>query len=110
MAKERYYGLATKEQQELKGRATRGPVINTQELTEYSIYSAMAKIPNIDKLSVQVAASRIKELIMKAGFKGTISTSGGKLSDGVNTFALTKNKDSGIHIGAQSHDDTKRKR
>ena len=108
MAKARYYGVATAEQRELKTRATRSPKLNKQELTAYSIYSAMAQIPNIDRLSVQVAAQRIKSVIMASGFVGDITTSGGKLSDGVNTFSLTKSSEHGIHIGKQEHDDMKR--
>ena len=110
MGKGRYYGIATAEQRDLKTRATRAPKINQQELTSWTVYSAMAQIPNIDQLSVQIAASRIKDIIMRSGFQGTITASGGRLSDGVNTFALTKNKDAGIHIGEEKHDDTKRKR
>ncbi len=108
--KARYYGIATREQQDLKGRATRNPVINKQELTAYSVYSAMAQIPNADKLSAQMLAARVKEIIMASGFNGTITAAAGKVSDGVNTFALTKNKTHGFHIGEETHDDTKRKR
>ena len=110
MGKPRYYGLATAEQQDLRTRAFRSPVINKQELTAYSVYSAMAQIPNADNLSAQALASRVKEIIMAKGFEGTLTTKGGTISDGVNSFSLTRNKDKGYHIGSESHDDTKRKK
>ena len=108
--KANYYGLATKEQRDKREAAFGHPEINKQELTETSIYSAMAQIPNVDLLSAQVAANRIKDILMKQGFQGDITTAGAKLSDGVNTFALTKNKEYGIHIGSQTHDDLKRRK
>ena len=107
--KARYYGVVTKEQQELKGRATRSPVINKQELTAYSVYSAMAQIPNADKLSTSILVSRLKDIIKAQGFNGTLTASGGKISDGVNTFWLTKTKTGGFQIGNEKHEDIKRK-
>lgn len=109
--KARYYGVVTKEQAQKRKDASRNPVINPQELTEYSIYSAMTMIPNIDQLSAQVAANRIKDLLMKQGFTGKISVAGTTLKDNSgNSFTLTKNKESGIHIGPQEHDYTKKKK
>lgn len=108
--KAKYYGIVTKEQQQKRADATRNPVINKQELTEYSIYSAMAMIPNIDQLTSQAAANRIKELLMKEGFQGTITTGGSTLKDDSgNSFSLTKKKNGTLGIGAQNHDYTKKK-
>lgn len=108
--KARYYGLVTKEQEELRKRAFRSPVINKEELTQYSLYSAMAKIENVDNFSATFVAGRIKDIIMKSDFKGTITVNGVVISDGANTYTLTKNIHKGIHIIKSEYDETKRKR
>ena len=110
MGKARYYGIVTKEQQELKTRAMRNPVINKQELTEYSVYSAMKSIQNADQLSTSIFVSRLRGVIESAGFRGTLTASSGKISDGVNTFWITKTKSGGFQIGKQEHEDLKRER
>lgn len=108
--KARYYGIATKEQQDLKARASRSPVINKQELTEWTVYSALRQIPNADKLSTSILVSRLKDIIEASNVGYNLTASNSKISDGVNSFWLTKTKSGGFQIGKQEHDDTKRKK
>ena len=108
--KARYYGLITKEQEELKKRAFRSPFINREELTEYGVYSAMAKIEGIEDLSAVAVASKIKEVLIKAGFERKITAKGTTISDGASTFTLTKSKNKGVYIVKSEYDETKRKR
>ena len=109
--KARYYGIATKEQQDLKKRVqSGGGYINPEELTQWSIYSAMARVSGIDNMSAQRAARRIKEVIENAGFKGSISAFGTVISDGTHTYTLTKTKSGGIQIAKETHENRKREK
>ena len=108
--KARYYGIATKEQQDLKAQATRNPVVNKQELTAWTVYSALKQIPNADKLSTSILVSRLKNVIEASNVGYKLTASNGKISDGVNSFWLTKTKSGGVQIGKEQHDDTKRKK
>lgn len=108
--KARYYGIVKKEQQDLKKRAQKGGgFINPEELTAWSVYSAMAKVPNIDEMSAQAAAKRIKFVVEDADFQGTIIVKGVQISDGSNTYILTKTKE-GIQIAKEIHEEKQRRK
>ena len=108
--KARYYGIATKEQQDLKKRAkANGGFINVEELTPWSIYSAMARVPNFDEFQIRKAVARLKTVIENEGFKGEITVKGTQISDGIHTYILTKTKE-GIQIAVEEHKETKREK
>lgn len=108
--KARYYGLVTREQQDVKTRAAQAPFINVEELTQWTVYSAIALIPSIDTLSSMAAAKRIKELLIKNGFTRKIIVNGSTISDGSNTYVLTRSKAKGIVIVKETHEEKKRER
>lgn len=108
--KARYYGLVTKEQQDVKDRASKAPFINTEELTQWTVYSAIALSPVIDTLSSSAATRRMKEDLIKSGFTGKIEVKGSTISDGNNTYVLTRSKSKGIVIAKETHEEKKRTR
>lgn len=108
--KNRYYGLATKEQQDLKSRVKKAPFINVEELTSWTIYSVLALVPAIDALSSLAATQKIKEELIKNGFEGKIKVDGSHISDETNSYILTKTKSNGIMIAKETHEEKKRKR
>ena len=108
--KARYYGLVTKEQQDIKTRAAKAPFINVDELTPWTVYSAVALYPVIDTLSSANATKKMKEVLTKSGFNGTITVNGSSISDEYNTYVLTKSAKNGIMIAKETHEEKKRKR
>lgn len=108
--KARYYGLAKTEQKDMKKRASETPFINVEELTPWTVYSVLALYPTIDASSSQTATRRMKEELIKNGFNGKIEVSGSSISDGANTYVLTKTSSNGIMIVKETHEEKRRKR
>ena len=108
--KARYYGLVTREQQDVKTRAKESPFINVEELTQWTIYSAIALYPEIDSLSSIAATRKIKELLIRNGFTGKLTVEGSSISDEYNHYVLTRSKSKGIVIVKETHEEKKRKR
>lgn len=108
--KARYYGLVKKEQQDVKDRAQNAPFINTEELTQWTVYSVIALTPVIDTLSSPMATRRMKEELIKNGFEGKITVNGSTISDGFNTYVLTRSRAKGIVIAKETHEEKKRTR
>lgn len=106
--KNRYYGLATNEQKELKSRATRTPFINVEELTPYTVYSAVALAPELDKMLAPTATKRMKEVLIANGFKGKLTVEGSHISDELNDYVLTKSVNNGLMIVKETHEKKKR--
>lgn len=99
--KDHNYGLVTK--QDIEGRSVGGATPqNKDHLTRADVYTAiralMQKNPNFDKLSVHEAAERVKKYLQDTGFRGTLSVSGGNISDGSTTIQLTHGKNDGNSI------------
>lgn len=108
--KARYYGLAKAEQKDIKKRASETPFINVEELTPWTVYSVLALYPSIDASSSLTAARRMKEELIKNGFNGKIQVDGSSISDGENSYVLTKTSSNGIMIAKETHEEKKRKR
>lgn len=108
--KARYYGLVTKEQQDIKNRVEKAPFINVEELTQWTVYSVIALSPVIDTMSSAAATRRMKEDLIKNGFEGKIEVKGSTISDGANTYVLTRSKAKGIVIAKETHEEKKRER
>ena len=108
--KNRYYGLVTKEQQDLKSRVKKAPFINVEELTPWTVYSVLTLVPVIDTLSSAAATRRMREELIKNGFEGKIKVDGSQISDETNSYILTKSKSNGIVIARETHEEKKRKR
>lgn len=108
--KARYYGIITKEQRESKALAKKAQVINREELTRTTIYTAITNIPNADEVSSPVAARRVRDFLIENGFEGTITVDGSKIQDqNGNLFVLTKTKE-GMYIAQEKLVDIRRRR
>lgn len=108
--KARYYGLVKTEQRNLKERVSEAPFINVEELTPWTVYSVLALYPAIDASSSPTATRRMKEELIKNGFNGKIQVNGSTISDGDNTYILTKTSSNGIMIVKEQHEEKRRKR
>lgn len=108
--KARYYGLVKREQKDLKSRVADAPFINVDELTPWTVYSVLALVPSIDSLTSAIKATqRMREELIKNGFNGRIIVDGSTISDGINSYVLTKTSN-GIMIVKEQHEEKKRKR
>lgn len=108
--KARYYGIITKEQRESKNLARKAQVINREELTRTTIYTAISNIPGIDEMSSPAAARKVRDYLMDNGFEGTITADGSKIQDhNGNLFVLTKTKE-GMYIAQEKLVDIRRRR
>ena len=106
--KNRYYGLATNEQKELKSRATRSPFINVEELTPYTVYSAVVLAPELDTMLAPTATQRMKEVLIANGFTRKLKVEGSRISDEENEYILTKSRTNGLMIVKETHEKKKR--
>lgn len=107
--KARYYGLVTKEQQDIKDRVEKAPFINVEELTPWTVYSVIALSPSINAMSSSAATRKMREELIKNGFEGKIEVKGSTISDGTNTYVLTRSKSKGIVIAKETHEKKKRR-
>ena len=116
--KARYYGIGTKTSIDHRNSASPNFPIK-DELTEPMVNGAInalaAANPGFDNLTAQAAAQQIKKELKARGFRGDLSTGGGKISDTKgNSYSLTHaNNDEGqIVIGKETHNkmDEKKKK
>ncbi len=90
--KDHYYGLVKKG--DIDSRKFGGnSITNMDRLTKADVYTAirilMARNPNFDKLSANVAAQRVADQMESMGFRGNLSVSGGTITDGTTYIGLT---------------------
>ena len=114
--KARYYGIGTKNAIDKRNTASPNFQIKdelTRDMVDGAIVALSTQNPNFDNLTPQAAAQRIKSLLKDRGFRGTLNTPGGKISDTKgNSFALTHaNNDKGqIVVGKENHNKAEEKK
>ncbi len=100
MAKGHDYGIVTKQDSEMRQFGGAKPV-NNDHLTREDVYTAIRALmqsnPNFDKLTVQAAAQKVKNFLDDT-FRGTLSVSGGAISDGETTIQLSHGRSNGESI------------
>lgn len=108
--KARYYGLASKQSIDARNTASPNFIMEdtlTRRMVDGAIVALSLQQPNFDNLSSREATKRIADYLKDGGFRGDLHvTSGAKITDGSNEYAITHaNNDKGqIVVGQEKHD------
>ena len=94
--KNRYYGLATREELQDIGRNDRASRIYPGVLGYSAVVTAILNYkdshPNFDNLTIQAASDRIASELTKTGLYGTVRGSGARIEGRGYSIALTKGR------------------